>query len=261
MIRIAIAAALMLAAPAAADDEAASTTPPEQLYVEYTGSLFFIPVADISVNAGFGADGYSADARFQSAGLLRWFDDTDIVASTGGYREGLQLQPQRYEHINRASNKGRVVGIDFAEGTAIPDVQPPFGSMGEPPASESERAGAVDPISAMLDLTLNHVSQEGEPCNGRVPVFDGKARYDLRLESGGSESVRTRAWRGDAVICRAYLEPISGYDPEDRPSEEETARPVTIWLARVNDVHVPIRFRANTQIGEMTIQARRLVVR
>ena len=261
LVRLALFALLPLASLSGmvkADDDGASPTAANasHLFVQYVGSVYFLNVADISVNARIGDADYSAAATFKSAGLLRWFDDTDIQATTVGYVNGQGLEPWRYEHTNFASNKGRVVGIDFREGLASPDVNPPFGSMGEPPASDEERQGALDPITVLLNVVLSlSFEQEGETCNGRLPVFDGKARYDLRFVNAGPDDVRTRAFRGEAVRCQAFLEPISGYDEGDRPSEEEIRRPVTIWLAPMDGVHVPVRFRAATQIGSINVQA------
>jgi len=254
--RYAIAALAMAALPATAD--AQSVEPPEHLYVQYSGSVLILKVANISLSAGFNDGVYSAGATFESGGLLRWFDDTNIEATSNGYRQPEGLSPYRYEHINHASNKGRVVGINFDEGVAMPDVQPPFGSMGEPPASDEERTGALDPISTLLSLMTGLPNDEHGVCEGRLPVFDGKARYNLRLNNLGLDDVRTRAWSGEAIRCQAFIEPISGYDDGDRPDEDETRRPVTIWLAPVNGVNVPVRFRAQTQIGAITIQATQL---
>ncbi|MGJ3231564.1 MAG: DUF3108 domain-containing protein [Oceanicaulis sp.] len=263
--RAALGAGLALAAAFGASaqiasDGATEIEPPAELFVEYSGSVYFLSVADISLSARFSEVDYSAAATFQSAGLLRWFDDTNIEATSIGYRGQDGLLPYRYEHVNYASDKGRVVGIDFPERVATPDINPPFGSMGEPPASDAERAGALDPITVMLGLTLAMPGDRGTPCSGTLPVFDGKARYDLRFENRGLDTVRTRAWRGEAVLCEAFLEPVSGYDPGDRPSEEETARPVSIWLAEAGEIYIPVRFRAATQIGDISISARRISV-
>lgn len=252
-----LSAVLALADPAA---PAAAAEPPSRIEVSYSGSLAILPVADIHVNATFPAGTYAAAARFQSAGLLRWFDDTDITAEVSGYRSGAALNPWRYQHVNATSSKGRIVGINFNDGRAVPDVTPPFGSMGEPPASDAEREGAIDPISAMLSLTLVSPAVTSGACAGRLPVFDGKARYDLRLENAGRDRVRTSAWRGEAVVCRAWLEPINGYDPGDRPTPDELARPVTMWLAPIEGTYVPVRYRAPAPVGSFNIRADRLVV-
>jgi len=251
---LAAAAAFMTGAPAGA------AALPEQIHVEYSGSvLVAVPVANITISAWLHEDTYAGAANFRAGGLLRWFDDTDIVASTTGYRNnpGAALVPWRYEHVNHASGTNRTVGINFPGGMAEPDVNPPFGSMGEPPATDSERQGALDPVTVMLNLMLSQPHGE-RPCQGRLPVFDGKARYDLRFEAGDMERVNARGYRGDALRCRAFLEPISGYDEGKRPTPEDIARPINIWLADMDGAWVPVRFRARTRIGDINITATRV---
>lgn len=248
--------ALSLSTAALAQDEAPQTT---DLYLEYSGSVLVFQIAELILNARVSEVDYTAAASFRSAGLLSWFDDTDIRASAVGYIESDGMQPYRYEHTNLASSKGRVVGIDFPEGVATPNVTPAFGSMGEPPASEVERTGAADPVSVLLSLTVDAL-RGFEACEGTREVFDGKARYNLRFESSGADNVSTRAYSGRAEHCRAFMDPISGYDLDDRPTPEEVSKPVHIWLAEFNGHTVPVKFRANTQVGNITVTASRISV-
>lgn len=259
---LALAALVTLPAlPASADTGDRLAPAPESLFVQYSGSLLLIPVANISINAVWPGETYSATATFQSGGLLRWFDDTNIEAGVSGYVREDGLDPWRYQHLNHASGKGRIVGVDFVQGMAVPDINPPFGSMGDPAASDEDRTGAIDPISGILNMMLTApMTANGEPCSGRVPIFDGRARYNLRLENGGMSTVSTRAYSGDALVCRAYVEPISGYEEGKRPTEDDTRRPVTMWLAQHGDIWVPVRYRANTRIGNLTINATHLRV-
>lgn len=253
--------AVMPALPASADTGTRLAAPPESLFVQYSGSYLMIPVANISINAVWPGETYSATATFQSGGLLRWFDDTNIEAGVSGYVRDNELDPWRYQHLNHASGKGRIVAVNFVEGMAVPDINPPFGSMGDPAASDEDRTGAIDPISGILNMMLTApMTANGEPCSGSVPIFDGRARYNLRLENGGMGSVSTRAYSGEALVCRAYVEPISGYEEGKRPTEEDTNRPVVMWLAPQGDMWVPVRYRANTRIGNLTISATHLRV-
>ena len=128
----------VLAADDAADSAAGSG--PLGITVQYSGSVMIFQVADIVVNGQFANDDYSASARLTTAGLAALFSDADIEAGVSGYRFGPRLQPWRYSHYNHASSKNRTVGIDFPEGVATPDIEPPFGNMGEPPATAEERA-------------------------------------------------------------------------------------------------------------------------
>lgn len=226
--------------------------------VQYSGSVLIFQVADISISTEYSPDTYQAAARFTAAGLAALFTDADIEAGVSGYRDGTQLQPYRYSHLNHASSKNRIVGIDFPEGVAMPDVNPPFGNMGEPAASDADRAGARDPISTLLAMGLGAVSSGSSHCDGRLPVFDGRARYNLRFEDGGRKQVRTRAWSGEALICRAYYEPISGYEADEFPTADDIADPIDFWLAPINggEFYVPVKIRTNAGFGGVTVSAR-----
>jgi len=72
------------------------------------------------------------------------------------------------------------------------------------------------------------------------------------------ERVASSGYRGQALRCRAYLEPVSGYDEGKRPTPEDIARPINIWLAQMEGAWVPVRFRARTRIGDINIVATRV---
>lgn len=247
------------AMPASADDAANVTSANSQgVTVQYAGSVMIFQVANIVISSTFQEETYQASARFTAAGLAALFTDADIEAGVSGYREGPRLQPWRYSHLNHASSKNRIVGIDFPEGVATPDINPPFGNMGEPPASAEQRAGAADPLSTLLSVGLGSVADENGRCDGTLAVFDGRARYNLRFEYAGEHYVRTRAWQGDAQVCQAYYEPISGYEEDEFPSDDVIAEPITMWFAPVEgtNIHVPVRIRTNAGFGGATITAR-----
>lgn len=239
-------------------DDVAAAPSPIGVTVQYSGSVMVFQVADIVISSRFDQGDYQASARFTTAGLAALFSDADIEAGVSGYREGAALRPWHYSHLNHASSKNRVVGIDFPDGVATPDINPPFGNMGEPPASEAERRGAADPLSAILSMGLGAAANGDSMCSGRLPVFDGRARYNLRFEDGGTDRVRTRAWSGEAIVCHAYYEPISGYEADEFPTEEDIEHPITFWLAPVHGgaMHVPVRIRTNAGFGGVTVTAR-----
>jgi hypothetical protein len=114
------------------------------------------------------------------------------------------------------------------------------------------------PMTAFFALSETLAMGERAACEGRVPVFDGKQRYNLRLEPGGREQIRTRAWSGEASVCRAWYEPVSGYDPEDYPTEAEMRQPLTIWLAPLLDgqLQLPVRIYTRAGLGGVTIEAK-----
>ncbi|MFW5661271.1 MAG: DUF3108 domain-containing protein, partial [Oceanicaulis sp.] len=90
----------------------------------------------------------------------------------------------------------------------------------------------------------------GRECSGEIAVFDGRLRYDLNLSARGREHVRTRDWEGEALVCDAFYEPISGYTDAQRPEPEDLERPLTLWLATLpNGHHLPVRIRTRAGFG------------
>lgn len=157
----------------------------------------------------------------------------------------------------------RRVRIDFRGPVATTWVEPPFGSLGVPPASEDHRRNVIDPISSLFLLSEVMNSPGGDICSGTIPVFDGKARYDLQLQSAGSRNVRTRAWRGEVLVCHVWYHPVAGYDPEDYPSEAELRHPLTLWLAPFEDgaFYLPVRLHTRAGFGGVTIEAQTIEIR
>lgn len=260
MVRIAVLAGLVLAlAPAAADDgvDAVSAASSDlRLTARYAGSVLALRVGAIEVEAAIGETGYAARTHVEAAGLAAFFTDFEIDAEVAGEASDEGWRPIRYAHVERNGDKVRRVEVGFESGRAESAVTPPFGSWGVPPASAEDREGVIDPVSAVFFLAEAFAARGAQGCAGRLPVFDGKQRYDLRLEARGESRVRTRAWRGRARVCDAYYEPVSGYDPEDYPSEREMRRPLTLWLAPFRDgaVWVPVRARTRAGFG-VTVEA------
>lgn len=140
-------------------------------------------------------------------------------------------------------------------------VEPPLPPVPDRiPVTEADRHGVFDPMTSML----NRVSGNGDPvspeaCNRRVPVFDGRVRYDLRSEFRRIENVKAEhGYEGPAVVCAVYFTPISGYVP-DRPAIRYLVQlhDAEVWLAPISGtrVLVPFRFSMPTPLGTGLLQA------
>ncbi|WP_300528923.1 DUF3108 domain-containing protein [Maricaulis sp.] len=246
---------------AAPDSEVAPVEEQTVISARYDGWVLVFKVGEIELNARFDANAYAADSFVRAAGLAALFTDFDIRSEVEGHIEGDSATPLRYAHVERTGDKIRAVDVSFRDAVAVSDVEPPFGSWGVPPASATDRSGVIDPMSAFFTLSETLTGRgAGAGCHGQIPVFDGKARYNLNLEPAGREQVRTRAWSGEALVCHAYYEPISGYDPEDYPSERDTRLPLEIWLASFDDgaFHLPVRLHTRAGFGGVTIEAREI---
>jgi len=142
--------------------------------------------------------------------------------------------------------KNRRVEMNYDHKAAAVDVAiiPPLGSQGVPPATPKSRYTSNDAISGILHLMMMGTKVNGELCQGRVPFFDSKQHYNLKLERVGTKRVKFDGRKEDTIHCRAYYEPIAGYDPEDLPSDEEAQTPINVYFKYYEEagVHIPVRF-------------------
>ncbi len=228
-----------------------------QVRAVYASSVLMLKVGEVTLEAEFGPDRYRASSFVEAAGLAALFTDFDIRAEVEGRRGAGGARPDRYAHVERTGRKVRSVEVQFGSGAAVSVAEPPFGSLGQPPASRADRTGVIDPMTAFFRLSDRMSAPGGPGCSGRLPVFDGKQRYNLRLEDGGTREARTRAWRGEVRVCNAFYDPVSGYDPEDYPSASELRHPLTIWIASFPEagVSMPIRLHTRAGLGGVTIEA------
>jgi uncharacterized protein DUF3108 len=84
-----------------------------------------------------------------------------------------------------------------------------------------------------------------EACHAGTAVFDGRMRYDLKLDFKRMENVKTeKGYRGPAIVCAIYFTPIAGYIP-DRPVIKylTTARNIEIAFVPIAGTRILVPFR------------------
>lgn len=212
--------------------------------VDYAGSLFILPIGELTVNGNLSRHGYSMRTDMRSSGFGKLSKGGDTMSTSLGFYNANGIRPHNHV-IQKDNKKNRRVEIKYdAQGNPSTSIVPAFGSMGVPPATEQERREGVDAMSAILKLMMTGHSYGEAPCTGVLPVFDGKQRYDLRLEPAGAKTIRQKSYSGETVRCHIYMETVSGYDPEDLLTEEEASTPIEVYLANFEQagLWVPVRF-------------------
>jgi hypothetical protein len=123
------------------------------------------------------------------------------------------LRPSYYRH--QGGRRDRVVEARFTADDIVTTSNPRMG-MGDPPATQAQKRGAIDQISAIAAMVV----ADGDVCRRTIPVYmDGRSRYDLVMSANGSVNVDTPAYRGSALRCRVQYRPISGFGDPQEPAE------------------------------------------
>lgn len=101
-----------------------------------------------------------------------------------------------------------------------------------------------------------------DKCEGSIPVFDGKRRYNLVLKGNTMDEIRKSdysIYSGPALKCTLNVEPVAGFKPKDQKrgwmaiQNHTLARkkPPTIWFAAVEPGGpvVPVRMEISSDYG------------
>ncbi len=123
---------------------------------------------------------------------------------------------------------------------------------------------AVDPLSAILELTLRADASAQNPCGGPMRIFDGKQRYDIRLKFSKRLNWNTKAYKGPALLCNLEYVEVAGFKNK---TADERAREKSdlVWSSMVlaelagGAVTPPLKLEAKSKSkGKMTVEAIKL---
>ena len=232
-----------------------------KLEAHYEASLAGIPVGKGTWAIEITDDGYSAAAQGATAGLLKAFSGgTGTGASQGRVVNGALVPLGYIASIN--SKKSETIHINLAGGN-VKD----FSIEPEPPVdpdrivvTEAHKKGVVDPMSSSLvRVAGNGDLLTPDACRTGTGIFDGRMRYDLKLDFKRMETVKAdRGYHGPAVVCAVYFTPVAGYIP-DRPVIKylATERRMEVTLVPIagTRVLVPFRMTIPTPFGPAMLEA------
>jgi hypothetical protein len=132
------------------------------------------------------------------------------------------------------------------------------------PVTDAHRRGVFDPMTgSMLRVPGNGDPLGPEACRTGAPIFDGRMRYEFKLDFKRMETVRAeKGYQGPVVVCAIYFAPVAGYIP-DRPVIKYLAaqRNMEIAFAPIagTRILVPFRMVIPTPLGTAMLEATEFV--
>ena len=251
MTYAALAALTLLLAPPAA---AAPNDRMNLLYEVYSGGFH---VLNFELDLALAPERYDVTARINSAGFVGWFLSWRQVSESRGQLGRDTVAPELHRSQAEFRGRKRSVEIDYDAGK-VGDVrvQPPAREdEGRDEVSVERRREAMDPISSILGA-IRRLSA-GEGCGGRLPVFDGRRRYDLVLtdRSRGQGLPQLAGAASDRIQCDFVYEPIAGHNRRDADPETKDKRRIQsgrVFAERNGSLIVPVRIEIDGDWG-MTI--------
>jgi Protein of unknown function (DUF3108) len=244
---------LWLAPPAAAQG---------RLDAQFEASLAGIPVGRGSWTIEIGDETFSAAAQGGTSGLLKAFaGGTGTGASQGRIVNGA-LVPSAYTATTTTAKKSETIRLALLNGNIKE-----FSIEPEPPVdpdrlvvTDAHRKNVFDPMTgSMLRVPGTGDLMSPDSCRTAAGIFDGRLRYDLKLDFKRIENVKAeKGYHGPALVCSIYFTPVAGYIP-DRPVIKYLASQRNIEIAFVpiagTRVLVPFRLTIPTPFGPAMLEA------
>ena len=214
-----------------------------RLEAQYEATLSGIAVGKGAWNIDISDDQFSAAATGGTAGLLKTFAGGSGTGEAQGRVIGGALVSTNYSASTTTSKKTESIHIVLSNGNVRE-----FGIEPEPPVdpdripvTDAHRRGVYDPMTG----SMLRVSGTGDPltpdaCRTGASVFDGRMRYDLKLDFKRMETVRAeKGYRGPVVVCALYFSPVAGFIPD---------RPVIKYLTAQRGIEIAFAPIAGTRI-------------
>jgi hypothetical protein len=237
-----------------------------KLDARYEATLAGIPVGKGAWTIDISDDQFSAAASGGTSGLLKAFASGSGTGASQGRVVNGALVGLNYTASTTTSKKTEAIHMVLANGNVKE-----YGIEPEPPVdpdrlpiTEAHRHGVYDPMTG----SMLHVGGTGEvltpdACHTGATIFDGRMRYELKLDFKRMETVKAeKGYQGPVVVCSIYFTPIAGYIPDRAVIKYLTAqRNIEIAFAPVagTRILVPFRMVIPTPLGVAMLEATQFI--
>ena len=237
-----------------------------KLEAHYEATLAGIPVGKGSWAIDIADDQFSAAAAGGTAGLLKAFAGGSGTGAAQGRVVNGALVSTNYSATTTTPKKSEAIRMVLANGTikeyAI-EPEPPV-DPDRLPVTDAHRKGVFDPMTgAMIRVPGTADPVAPEACRGGNAVFDGRMRYELKLDFKRMETVKAeKGYQGPVVVCAVYFVPVSGYIPDRAVIKYLSAqRNIEIAFAPVagTRILVPFWMKIPTPLGTAMLEATQFI--
>jgi hypothetical protein len=208
---------------------------PATVHARYRLSYLGLTVGQIDMMSTTASGRYTMVGSGKVTALLGAVKWSGSSSASGTIENGTPL-PAAFSNTVTNSKKSWATELRYKDRNA-PDITitPP---PGDPPPdlvplTPAHKTGALDPLSALMMLTK---ADGRPPCARRLPIFDGKQRYDLVFSFKRMTRLATskeNAGSEVAVVCRVAYEPIAGHRANDDTKAYVANRDTEVVLRRI----------------------------
>ncbi len=193
-------------------------------------------------------------------GAFTWIGETRAF----GLMANQAPKPAAFSFDFKANSKTGSTKVDFDNGTVLSVKHDPLPTPKPDavPLRDQHLRGVIDPLSAVMVVANYAIA---DPCERRLPIFDGKERFDLVLSYKGEVKVNEQQPSGQpaiAHVCRVKYRPIAGHKADAENSYLATTDAIEVSLRPIPSANilVPYQITIPTMLGYATIVSKRVEI-
>jgi Protein of unknown function (DUF3108) len=178
----------------------------------------------------------SADSKIDTA----VFDYNGAMTSIGSVFSTV-TKPSHYTFqfkqkalLSSAKSKSLGIGFDQTGVNEVKWVPPDDFPDGFIPVTKDQLRNVLDPLTGVMSLSVGDTAR---PCDRRLPIFDGRQRFDLVFTPASRPASPTAD-----QVCRVNMIPISGYKPGEG-AESVISGNIEVVLRPVPKANIVIPYR------------------
>ena len=214
-----------------------------RLEARYEATLSGVPVGKGGWNIEIADDSFSAAASGGTSGLLNSFSGGSGTGASQGRVVAGTLVSTNYQASTTTAKKKESIRMVLTSGFIKEfsiDPEPPV-DPDRLPVTDAHRRGVYDPMTgSMLRVPGTGDLMTPEACRVSAGIFDGRMRYDLKLDFKRMETVKAeKGYQGPVLVCAVYFTPVSGFIPD---------RPVIKYLTAQRNIEIAFAPIAGTRI-------------
>jgi hypothetical protein len=237
-----------------------------RLDARYEATLAGIPVGKGTWIIDIADDQFTAAAAGGTSGLLKAFAGGSGTGAAQGRVVNGTLVSSNYTASTTTSKKSEAIHMVLVNGNIREygiEPEPPV-DPGRLPVTDAHRRGVFDPMTGSMLRVPGTADPLGpDACHTGAAIFDGRMRYDLKLDFKRMETVKAeKGYQGPVVVCAVYFSPVAGYIPDRPVIKYLTAqRNIEIAFAPVagTRVLVPFRMVIPTPLGLAMLEATQFI--
>ncbi|MEZ5854178.1 MAG: DUF3108 domain-containing protein [Hyphomicrobiaceae bacterium] len=243
---------MALTAPPASATEAW----PKKVEATYRIAFNGFDIGSFAFRAAVNGSSYTVESEARISALFGAFKWSGNSRSAGALA-GLQASPAGYDFNFEGTGKSGAIKLAFARGgvsniSVVPD-QPP--APDTVPIKPDQLRRVLDPLSAVLVMSR---TSGNNICNKRLPIFDGKQRFDLVFSYVRQQPIaeqRPTGQPGVVTVCRVRYVPIGGHRMTNETRHMSSTSGIEISLRPIPSagVHVPYQITIPTVAGSATL--------